>query len=704
MKKTLILATACLVASLAQAAPYLPAQLRLRSTVQPSFDLGIAGSSMFNPRFFDGKIYANQINTPCFGRYPIGSITPEILVNNSFDLTLEHRMVAPFRGANSSTHFLGSGSAAASATTFTRYDFDGTNPVTVDSPDTLVAAAFDWVDDDTIIYAIYTSGNRAKLYLADVVAEPFALTKNLAWNANGFITTSVTTRIRNVRKGDVYSGYAYYGDAGQNANPNFYALNLATGVETLLGNAGTLTGAGSFGVWTVLERDGYLYVQTTDNGIQVYNLTSATTLGALYTTYTKEQLDAITGGSAQYFGLDVTSDGKKLLLGGLAGNVFELGGQTVPYLPEQLQLRVTVQPSLDLSLAGNSMFNPRFFDGKIYANQINVACFGRYPSGSITPEVVVNNSGDATLEHRMVAPFRGANRLTYLIGSSSAAAATTTFARYDFDGNNPITTDSPDTLTVDAFDWVDDDTLIYAIYTSGNRTKLYLADVVAEPFAVTKNLAWNGDGFITTSAGTRIRNVRQGDVYRGYAYYGDAGQNTNPNFYALDLATGVETLLGNAGALTGSGSFGVWTVLERDGYLYVQTTDNGVQVYQLTSATTLGALYATYTKEQLDAITGGSAQYFGLDVTSDGRKLLLGGLAGKVFELEGRPSLTVAQSGANVVLSWPASVSAMVVQSATDLSTGFADLDPQPAIVISGELNTVTIPRGAGNAFYRLRK
>src|SRR6266487_5491441 len=344
---------------------------------------------------------------------------------------------------------------------------------------------------------------------------------------------------------------------------------------------------------------------------------------------------------------------KKQLILAVACLVASLA-QAAPYLPEQLRLRVTVQPSFDLSIAGNTMYNPRFFDGKIYANQINNPCFGRYPSGSITPEVVVNNSGNADLEHRMVAPFRGTQSSTYMIGSSAAGGVTATFTRYNFDGTSPTTVDSPDSLKADAFDWVDDDTIIYAIYTSGSRTKLYLADVVAEPFSVTRNTTWNANAFITTGMSTRIRNVRKGDVYSGYAYYGDGGQNNNPNFYALNLATGVETLLGNAGTLTGSGSFGLWTVVEREGYLYVQTTDNGIQVYNMTSATALGSLYTTYTKGQLDWITGGSAQYFGLDVTPDGRKLLLGGLGGKVFELEERPSLTISKSGANLVISWPA--------------------------------------------------
>ncbi len=48
-----------------------------------------------------------------------------------------------------------------------------------------------------------------------------------------------------------FAMFACYGDAGQNGNPNLYAFNPATGVETLLGNEGALTGSGSFGPWTV---------------------------------------------------------------------------------------------------------------------------------------------------------------------------------------------------------------------------------------------------------------------------------------------------------------------------------------------------------------------------------------------------------------------------------------------------------------------
>lgn len=325
MKNHLILAAAGLAAFLAQATPYWAEQMQLHVIVRPCADLGIAENSMFNPRFFDGDIYANQINFPAFGRYPLGSSLPEMVVNHTNNLSLEHRMVAPFRGAFSSTYMLGSSSAAAGTTTFTRYDFDGQHPVSVNSPDSLTADAFDWVDDHTIIYAVYSSGSRNRLYLANVVANPFSVNKNTAWNANGYVTTAVSQRIRNVRVGDVYRGYAYYGDAGVSNNPTFYAINLTNGSSTLLGNAGPVTGTNSWGLWTVVERGGYLYVQTTDNGIQVYNMTNATTLGWLYTTYTKAKLDALTGGWTQYYGLDVTPDGAKLLLGGLYGKVCEVG-------------------------------------------------------------------------------------------------------------------------------------------------------------------------------------------------------------------------------------------------------------------------------------------------------------------------------------------------------------------------------------------
>jgi hypothetical protein len=325
-RRGIVITCACLAAALVHGAPYWMEQLQLHVTVRPSADLGVAPNSMFNPRFFDGDIYANQINNPCFGRYHAGSGSPELVVDNTANPLWQHRMVAPFRGPNRSAYLLGSSSGAGPTTTLSRYDFDGHNRVDIAAPDGQTVEGFDWVNDTTIIFTCYSGAdNQKRLYLADVTANPFAVSKNTRWNTNGYALTSVSTRIRNVRVGDKYSGFAYYGDASQNSSPRFYALNLTNGVSSLLGNAGTLTGSGSFGLWTVVERGGYLYVQTTDNGIQVYNMVDAVTLGSLYTTYAKDKLDALTGGSTQYYGLDVTPDGATLLLGGLEGKVAELG-------------------------------------------------------------------------------------------------------------------------------------------------------------------------------------------------------------------------------------------------------------------------------------------------------------------------------------------------------------------------------------------
>jgi hypothetical protein len=248
-------------------------------------------------------------------------------------------------------------------------------------------------------------------------------------------------------------------------------------------------------------------VQTTDNGIQVYSMNSATSLGSLYATYPKETLDGLTGATGQYYGFDVSPDATRLLLGGGQGAVFELGP------PPPLQLRTIVNPSTDLGIAGSSMYNPRFFDGNIYACQINTPAFGRYPAGTNTPFLVVDNTA-IPLEHRMVAPFRGTNSTTYLLAASGAT--TTTFSRYDFNGQNRVDVDVPGGgQAADSFDWVDADTIIYTTYEpSANRTRLALAKVVAEPFAVTADTRWNADGYITTSVTTRIRNARVGGASR----------------------------------------------------------------------------------------------------------------------------------------------------------------------------------------------
>lgn len=280
------------------------------------------GGSTYNARIFGDYNYATQIGaSAAIARFPANGTEA---VQESAHGVPEHRMNAPFPG-DSAAYVLAAG--GASNTRLSRYDFSNyANRSDVLAPSGAGSVeSFDWVDADTIIANSYDSGKRKNLYLMDINADPFEAATNTTWNANGYVTTAATTRIRNVRVGKTYTDYAYYGDAGLNTNPNFYAIDLATGVSSLLGNAGTLTGAGSFGLWTVVESGGYLYVQTTDNGVQVYNMTSATGLGSLYTSYSKAEIDGLFDvPSGQYWGFDVSGDGSRMVFSGSDGYTYEV--------------------------------------------------------------------------------------------------------------------------------------------------------------------------------------------------------------------------------------------------------------------------------------------------------------------------------------------------------------------------------------------
>lgn len=326
------LASACPLAS--QALPWLTtAELSVSATMA-------VPSSNYNPRIVDGYNYVSGIGNGStvpanWGRYAAGSSTASMLLTASG--TNDQRMTSPLGGAGGSTYVLGAG--GVNTYSFTRYDWaTGANAQTVTSPAgaNVSNATFGWVDSDTIVANTYQqSANRNRLYLMDVVANPFSMsldTTNAGFGGVGFKDTSASY-IRAVTVGSssgAGNGYAYYGTglAGGGYNPNFYALNLSTGAETLLGNWGSnISGTAYAGIWTVVAQDGYLYVQTTNDGIQVFNMTDATTLGSLYTTYTQAQLNALTG-TASYYGFDVSSGlGARMLLSS-SGATWELS--TVP--------------------------------------------------------------------------------------------------------------------------------------------------------------------------------------------------------------------------------------------------------------------------------------------------------------------------------------------------------------------------------------
>lgn len=291
--------------------------LKVGTVIDIGNDLTVR-NSMFNPRSFGGKDYVVQINTPHrgVGCYPAGSAVCEALAEIKDGA--EVRMACPFPA---DSYILLAG--GASSDYFSRIDPNLNLATRVFATNLAVTpSSFDWVDNDTIIHTSYKSGLRANLYLTDVRTDPFQVTPNTRWNANGYVASGVTTRVRNVRVGDVYKGFAYYGDSGV-ATAGFWAINLATGAPTRLG-ALNVTGDGSWGIWTVKEVDGFLYVHTTHNGVYVFAMTDATTLGALQTLYTKEQLDALAQDTNPNWGFDVVDHGTRMLLSAGLGRVIEI--------------------------------------------------------------------------------------------------------------------------------------------------------------------------------------------------------------------------------------------------------------------------------------------------------------------------------------------------------------------------------------------
>lgn len=297
------------------------------------------------------------------------------------------------------------------------------------------------------------------------------------------------------------------------------------------------------------------------------------------------------------------------------------------------QTNATPLPSGSLSISAtmpvtNSAYNPRSFDGENYALQISSGAVSRYNAGSSIAEATYAPGND----FRMASPFRGVDSQNYVL--LAGGASNNNFTRLDYAAlNNPVTTTATGAGAM-SFDWVDNDTIIFSSYVTGQRGNLYVADVVANPFTVTTTTTY----LAAVTGGSYIRNVRVGDTYGGYAYYGN-GSQTSAGYYALELATGAVTQLGTLTVSNPGGSWGLWTVKEVDGYLYLHTTDDGIYVYNMTNATTVGSLYTHYTKSELDTLTGtAGAHYYGFDVVDGGSRMLLGDTANKVIEIVPEPA------------------------------------------------------------------
>lgn len=215
--------------------------------------------------------------------------------------------------------------------------------------------------------------------------------------------------------------------------------------------------------------------------------------------------------------------------------------------------------------------------------------------------------------------------------------------------------------------------------TDGAFLTNYLTKAIADPAAgVTPVLA-------TNSTATRVT----GTVPAGSTNY----PNVMIDLYAVDPEGRTNGMAANIpelpnGFVQGRTYLGSFTVTATNGTFDFDTSSLSLAAGTLVTAT---ANYSSAPAGTHNAPTITSA--FSAPVT------LGEGTGG------GSVTLSASRSGNNLVLAWPASAAGFMVQSSDSVvPANWADVTPQPAVVPNGNQNTVTIPIGAGNKFYRLHK
>jgi len=434
-------------------------------------------------------------------------------------------------------------------------------------------------------------------------------------------TASIPTAGR-IRGFSYANGYLYACGFGTSGDRSIYAINVAdqTVTDTGVDVPGTDTGYGTI-------RSENLLIAVTVGNIYVWDLTSPTAANpASIDTYTSAQML----GASMY---SVSYDDGRLFIGGAGGNtrIFDAASRALPLLSGELGLKRT------MTMNAGSVYNPRIFGGEVYGVDISApGSVNRFEPGSTTPDA---SKDIGSMPSRMLSPM-GGNSTNWVIGSGGSAGGNDYFKRFDYAtmANQTIATNDVGDLEPNSFDWVDSDTIISASYQIRNR--LYLFDVVADPFSTTLNTSWNTNGYVDAVAGIRIRNIRVGDWYNGYAYFADS-LVVNPTIYAVDLATGAITSIGSVSVTLGYA--GVWQCKEVEGYMYIQTTTDGIYVYDMTDATTLGTLYTHHTHAQLVDVAGTATHCYGSDVADSGSTIIWGREGTAIAELGSSRTLPFAE-------------------------------------------------------------
>jgi uncharacterized repeat protein (TIGR03803 family) len=108
--------------------------------------------------------------------------------------------------------------------------------------------------------------------------------------------------------------------------------------------------------------------------------------------------------------------------------------------------------------------------------------------------------------------------------------------------------------------------------------------------------------------------------------------------------------------------------------------------------TTLFSFVAVY----MDGLTSSGTALYG--VTHEGGL----GVGGTVFTISLLPQLAMARAAGNLVLTWPTNATGFTVQSTTNLDWPTIWTTDHPAPVVVNGQNTISIPSGGKQQFYRL--
>ncbi|MDD4018529.1 MAG: hypothetical protein PHV28_11365, partial [Kiritimatiellae bacterium] len=162
-------------------------------------NISITSGSAYNPRICGDEIFGSRLGStvaqPCgIARFLSGSTTPDVLQTYTNDA----RMISVMGGGTNKTWVIAAGGNGNDY--FSRMDYATLSNRVFATGGAIRANTFAWVDEDTIIASSYMGGSRTNLYLFDITADPFTVTPNTTWNANGYVATPVTERIRSIAK------------------------------------------------------------------------------------------------------------------------------------------------------------------------------------------------------------------------------------------------------------------------------------------------------------------------------------------------------------------------------------------------------------------------------------------------------------------------------------------------------------------------